>query len=128
MTSDPLPVCDLQADASGCSDVNLVFTGVSAIITYTAWTGNKSIEGCLSFGGVVAIRVRDEMRSAGFPPSSYDCVVLLDHSSWKREVQLAGPRGPEWRLDTHKHLAVLISNFGLVELICLSIKLDIVDA
>ncbi len=124
MASEDRQVLDLPIPGSGCGDIRLSADGSQLVAEYEYLSegDDRNIVGRLSFSGVTAFRFRNEMHSLGFAEGSYDTLVEIIDSEWRRELLGIEPSGIWGSVENKKHYAVFFSSNGYLEVIAESFE------
>ncbi len=109
---------DLEIGGEGCGDIKITANSVELKVGF-----NGAKKGVLSFDDVTAFRFSDEYHS-DFVAESYDVVIEILESDWKRELALVEPSRIRGGIGGKHHYAVFFSNNGYLEVISTSYDLN----
>ena len=115
----------LPVPESGCGDIQMVSDGSDLRVAFEHYS---EIDGCdlistIRFLGVAAFRFHNEMHSAGYFESSYDAVVEVSESRWRRKLHGVEPKQIMGTVSEMRHFAVLFSSNGYLEVVAESFEL-----
>ncbi len=116
---DERTVLELPVTDAGCGHVRIVATGISLDAEYEHFSEElrADVTAVIRFSGVTAYRFRNEMHALGFSQGSYDALVEIVDSVWRRELLGIEPTGIWGSVEGKRHFAVLFSNNGYLEVI-----------
>ena len=94
----------LPITSSGCGSIRMTSSSVSLILELEYNERQGPQVGGLEFQGMIAMRFRNEMHSKGSPLKSYDTLVEVPDSKWRRQVVASGsPLMQEMSRDNSHH-------------------------
>ncbi len=112
-------VRNLPIPGAGCGDIQVRSDGCQLLVEYEYHSeeDRRDLIGAISFSGVAGFRFRDEMHGSGFAQESYDTLVEIVDSEWRREFLIIEPSGIWGSVKAKKHFAVFFSSNGYLEVI-----------
>ena len=112
-------VLELPITDAGCGTIRIVASSTRLDAEYEYFSRELETDaiGIIRFKDVRAYRFRGELQSLGFVESSYDTLVEIVDSKWRRELLKIEPKGISGGVGSKKHLAVFFSSNGYLEVI-----------
>jgi hypothetical protein len=107
----------LPVGGAGVGAIEIVADPVKLRVNYTYGAGHEVHKGAIEFDEVIAYRFRDEMHSYGFVSDSYDTVVEVPKSKWRKELLKHEPKEIWGSARDKTHFAVLFSSNGYLEVL-----------
>jgi len=109
-------IFQLPIPQSGCGNVRFCFSGLDGLLEFEFRKNGSDYIGGIQFNRIAAFRFRDEMRSDGYADESYESVIEVLDSDWKKELKKIEPPSVSSISERH-HFAALLSSNGYFEVI-----------